>query len=366
MSLVCIVGPQPPPLSGVSSFNRSMLEWAKQLGLSVKCVNTSNGLANRSLFARSTRVIPIFKAVFDIRRALRNEPNGVANCTVSGGYGILGEILVVWMARKHQARIVLHHQGFQYLEKPFAPMRWLAGVAGEDAWHVVLGSNMETSLRALYPSVKKTTVVSSALFSDELSAVPAHRPAAKCRIVGFLSVLIPEKGLFDIVDMARWAQEEKLDFEFRVAGQFPDNKIRIEFEERCRGLQNLRYLGSLSVEEKKKFFSELDVFVFPTRYKNEAGPKVLIEALSQECPIITFDRGCIASMCDSTCGHLVPRDANFMEHAVSTLTLWQNDPAGFAKLRLGARAKFEQLVSENQCAKHKLADILCGKELAQL
>lgn len=358
--LICIIGPQPPPIYGVSSFNRSLRGWLEKLGLPVNCFDTGIDTLNRSILVRTTRLWPMLRTVWAFHRALRNCPAAVAYCSVSSGYAVLGEILVVWVARKHQAQVVLHHHSFSYLEHSFAPISLLMRVAGPAAIHVVLGKNMESALRDRYPSVKQTLVLTSAAFVDELSTL-AVKTVSHCRIVGHLSNLTPDKGVFKVVELAKWSAQNKLDFEFRVAGQFEDGKTKLEFEAHARQLNNLHYLGPLSTQQKIRFFEELDVFVFPTQYRIEAGPKVLIEALSQGCPVITYDRGCIASMIDSTCGVLLPRQAEFLPVASATLLNWQNDPAGYAKMRRSAREKFEKLMNDNLVAKQRLLQILSGK-----
>jgi glycosyltransferase involved in cell wall biosynthesis len=337
-----------------------VLEWVRKLGLEVKCLNTATNTLNRNLFIRTTRLWPMFRAILGVHDCLRNNPGAVVYCSVSGGYAILGEMLVVWMARKHHAQVVLHHHSFRYLDQPFASMRWLARIAGPTAVHVVLGKNMEQALRNRYPQVQQTLVLSSAAFVDDLLSA-TDKSDSNCRVIGHLSNLNPDKGVFEVVELARWAEREKLNFEFRVAGQFEDEQVKREFEARTRQLTNLHYLGPLNAEEKKKFFEDLDVFVFPTRYRNEAGPKVLIEALSQGCPVISYDRGCIASMIDSTCGVLLPRQEAFLPVASATLLQWQTNPSEFANRRHAAREKFEKLLNETLSAKQKLLNILSGK-----
>ena len=65
--------------------------------------------------------------------------------------------------------------------------------------------------------------------------------------------------------------------EFRIAGPFEDESIKREFNARAGSLKNIRYFGPLYGAEKEKFFEGLDAFVFPTHYRNEAEPLVLLK-----------------------------------------------------------------------------------------
>ncbi|OYU71979.1 MAG: hypothetical protein CFE32_25085, partial [Alphaproteobacteria bacterium PA3] len=56
------------------------------------------------------------------------------------------------------------------------------------------------------------------------------------------------------------------------------------------------YWGAVGAEEKKRFFEAVAFFVFPTQYKNEAEPVVILEALSAGVPVVAFQRGCIAEL----------------------------------------------------------------------
>ena len=68
---------------------------------------------------------------------------------------------------------------------------------------------------------------------------------------------------------------------------------------------SINYRGPVHGSNKKEFFNDIHIMLFPSRYKNEAQPLVVFEALSYGVPVICFNRGCIENMVDSTCGMLV-------------------------------------------------------------
>jgi glycosyltransferase involved in cell wall biosynthesis len=55
----------------------------------------------------------------------------------------------------------------------------------------------------------------------------------------------------------------------------------------------LDYVGPIYGDAKDTFFSDLDVFIFPTGYFNEAQPIVLYEAVAAGALVISVDRGAI-------------------------------------------------------------------------
>ena len=71
---------------------------------------------------------------------------------------------------------------------------------------------------------------------------------------------------------------------------------------------NLEYLGPVSGEDKMDVFAMSDVFVFPSYYRNEGHPWVIVEALASKLPIISTNHAAISeSVIDSFNGFLVKK-----------------------------------------------------------
>jgi len=359
-----MIGPQPPPRHGVSAVNEAILTLARESGSQPQVFNTAPASLSRTTMNRISRLWPVTRAIMGVRTALRNDRTAIVYLSVSGGLGIMTELPIVWLGRKCGAQTILHHHSFRYLEQSSLLMKALVRSAGPTAVHILLSSNMEQAMRDKFPTVKQTLVVSNAAFANYMSppTMDSHGP---CRVIGHLSNLSPEKGLFEVLELATWAEQNQLDFEFRIAGPFEDATVETQFLARAERLKNLTVFGPLYGEEKRRFFENLDVFVFPTRYRNEAEPLVLLEALSQGCPVISYDRGCISSIIDSDSGALVPRREPFLPFASETLRLWQNDAHAHSKRRRAARQRFAKLQDAAAAGKQKLLDLLCGNCLTE-
>src|SRR5262249_34977172 len=112
---------------------------------------------------------------------------------VNGGKGQYGDLLFATVARFLKARLVLHHHTFEYLTNPRLRSRFLAWCAGSTAVHVVLCGRMAEVLRNVYPSVKRTIVMSNAA----LTPTPARmiRKDRPLQAVGFIGSVTHEKGI---------------------------------------------------------------------------------------------------------------------------------------------------------------------------
>lgn len=331
-----LLGPQPPPRHGVSTINAAVLALVREAGLRPMVLNTSPQSLDRSLRVRLKRWKPMLAAWRGIARGGRN---GVLYASVSGGWGILWEIALVWFARRKGYRIILHHHSFRYIDNEFAPARWLHWGAGVEALHVVLCAGMERGLRKRYGAETRTLVLSNAGFMKKAGEFRTASPQTRLR-VGHLSNLSLEKGLGDVVGLAECCADKHLPIEFIVAGPFGDAILEGTYLPRMKSLTNLNYLGPLYGAAKDEFFAEIDVFLFPTRYQNEAEPLVILEALQKGRPVIAYDRGCIATMIDDRCGLVVSQELGLIASALPQLERWQADRAELIAAGEAAHKRF--------------------------
>ena len=101
----------------------------------------------------------------------------------------------------------------------------------------------------------------------------------------------------------------------------------------------LEYRGALYGADKDAFFEAIDVFIFPTRYKNEAQPTVIFEAMSRGVPILSYERGCIKGQVGGA-GAVFDQKADFSIAVTSCLKAYLNDTEGFHQLRLKSKVAF--------------------------
>ena len=104
-----------------------------------------------------------------------------------------------------------------------------------------------------------------------------------------------EKGLDIFLNIAQKSLKEKNLWEFELAGPLLKNKNF--YLNKINSLKNINYYGPILEENKKrKFFNNVDFFIFLTSHKDESEPLVILEALSNGCIPISFNRGSIAEL----------------------------------------------------------------------
>lgn len=114
----------------------------------------------------------------------------------------------------------------------------------------------------------------------------------------FLSNLIEEKGLKQILEACEELKESNIDFELNIVGGEADwSSSRLNKEIQTRGLAlYVQYYGRLVGEAKAKMFMDSDIFVFPTYYSKECLPLVVIEAMQFGLAVISTREGGIPSL----------------------------------------------------------------------
>jgi glycosyltransferase involved in cell wall biosynthesis len=146
----------------------------------------------------------------------------------------------------------------------------------------------------------------------------------KLRTIGFLSNITKEKGGWEVIRLAEAIRKRGWPIKLKVAGPCEDLRL-------LQSLQNahddnlLEWIGPVYAKQRDEFWSSIDLFVFPTNYKNEAEPLVVWEALLFENPVLAYDRGCISTQVGSA-GKIISKSSIFVASAMEQLELWQENP----------------------------------------
>jgi glycosyltransferase involved in cell wall biosynthesis len=354
---VCVIGPFPPPRHGVSAINEKMADLLEREGVSVVAGNTSMGTLNRSLFIRLGRAAKIVRVLGTLLRAGRGSPVAGIYMSLSGGAGLFYESIIACAARRACARLVVHHNSYRYIDVRRTEMRLLAAAAGREAIHVAVDPGMAHTLSQLYGCVRLTVISNVAFLPDADHAKEAKNGQFT---VGYLCNISFEKGIADVMALARLARKFSSDVAFLVAGPFEDKKVEHFFRETMATLSNVRYLGPVYGDEKARFWQSIDVFIFPTRYKNEAEPLVVLEAMSYGCPVIANARGSIPSMLGQSAGFTVGSEENFSNRAWAIIDQWRQNRRTLDAMHPKIKLRFDNMRLQALEVRNNLIKYLTG------
>ncbi|MCT2398072.1 glycosyltransferase family 4 protein [Novosphingobium mangrovi (ex Huang et al. 2023)] len=128
-------------------------------------------------------------------------------------------------------------------------------------------------------------------------------------ILTFVGAMTEEKGIFDIVELARLLQSKGLDPDVRCIGEGTYEEVS-KFDKLVRehGLENnVRRLGVRNGREKFDLIGSSAFFIFPTFFRAETQPLAVIEASAMGVPSVVSDwRGLRSIVEDGVNGYVLP------------------------------------------------------------
>jgi glycosyltransferase involved in cell wall biosynthesis len=161
----------------------------------------------------------------------------------------------------------------------------------------------------------RRSILAGATFTKGHAGSEEAGPDADVFRVLYLAHGLREKGVFDTLEaiaVARRRAEERtlgVRFHLVVAGEFPRDEDRAEFEERISRADlagAVEYVGFVSGEAKRRLLEESDCLCFPTYYHAESFGLVVVEAMAAGMTVVTTRWRAIPELLPSEYPGLVP------------------------------------------------------------
>ncbi len=211
-------------------------------------------------------------------------------------------------------------------------------IYGRGAWTLRLGAHC---LAPTYPGNRNFEVMNGL---DAPSPMPPHEPSERFRIL-FLGNLFEEKGVVDLIDAVHQiASTLPLEIQLSLVGSWPDNESREKIEKRIADLPSNVFCPAprpAFSEEKWSLLANHDIFAFPSYYRSENLPLVIIEAMAASLPVVATDwRGIKSLVVPGETGLLVPtRDVPALASSILSLA---ESPTLRKSMAAAGRLKYEQ------------------------
>lgn len=285
MTRYLVVSLLPPPVHGFAEMMLRLSESLEEKG-TVKRINTASK-ARPPLLRHVLQLLRNASAAAAILTSRRSTDKIVIGC--NGGLGLMYSALHVSIACIRGTSTTLHHHAYSYIDRRSIFMSFVCWIGGRQLRHVFLSPLMQRSFEETYGRKVVGYTLPNATFVSSTKSSSEVQPVIR---IGLLSNLTAEKGLHEFIDLASEAHQRGLPVKLTLAGpiQSEDDRTKVR---KAEGEGLLHWLGPLYGREKEEYFSELDLFVFPTKYRFEAQPTVIYEALAAHVPVIAYRRGCI-------------------------------------------------------------------------
>jgi len=136
----------------------------------------------------------------------------------------------------------------------------------------------------------------------------------------YLSNMIKSKGYFLVLELANKTKDDSIVYHFAGGWESADDeKEFFDYIDANDLSDTVVFHGFVSGEKKRKLFENAHLFIFPTRYKKEAFPLSILEALSYGVPVIATDEASIPYILDNRSG-IVLNDVSKLDDALSVAT----------------------------------------------
>jgi glycosyltransferase involved in cell wall biosynthesis len=308
-------------------------------------------MPRRNLWMRLRRNARMLRSVLMLLAAgrVRNERLYLVSNSYSG---LFSTAILVWVAKRLGYTIYLHHHVYFYIDEFDRRMAWIVRQLGSSDVHVVHSAKMIEDFRNRYPTESGFEIVYPSIVVNEVGE-PRTTTNSPLRL-GLLSNLGAAKGLSETLDTFATLAGRNRDVTLTLAGPVPSRHSQRLIEVAMAQHSNrVRAIGPTYDDDKRRFFAEIDVFLFPT--KTESWGLVLNEALAAGVPVITFDRGCTSIVVGDEAGLLVDRSESFVDAATRQIEHWIDDNESY---RRASRAAISQAQRLREVGRRTLDDFV--------
>ena len=285
---IIIIGPFPPPIDGCSNANKVLLKNILLRNISCSFINTNTNIITKDQGSR-----------FSIKKALLFLKNYLEMYKIFGAdtvyftpgqtfYGVLKYAPFILLSRLAGKPYTIHVHG-NYLGKQYAKLTGIKkAIYGYLISRAAAGIVITKSLSKNFDNLLAPDKIFTADYfvEQDLYTRPLTKKADHLRIL-YLSNLMSEKGILEVLDALLALKQKNIPFEAVVAGSM-ETGIRPEVEKRLAELGNtVHYAGVVTGEAKVDRLMQANVFILPTYYTMEGLPFSVLEAMATGNIIIT-------------------------------------------------------------------------------
>jgi glycosyltransferase involved in cell wall biosynthesis len=342
---IVVISQLPPPTHGSTVMTKILLDVLVESGDTPILVDRRFSKSIGEVGSISLRKI-IAAPVLAVRlmSALSRRPRLCIFFCTNRSFSFLVDVLLGEILRLFRIPTVtyIHTRGYAALAERSPLWRFLvARLLGCATTTVCLGGQLLAELTSFVP---KESIV---IIGNTAEAPPSNRSERERGHILFLSNLLEEKGADVFVEMAIKLCKQDRDLHFSLVGSSADaaltDRLRARVA-RSRLSDRIVFTGPALGAEKWNVLASAEVLVFPTRYRYEAQPLTIIEALSVGVPVVATDVGAISELVqDGVNGRLISEaSVESLERAVLDVV---GDAETSNQLAIGAVQTFERFHS---------------------
>lgn len=290
------------------------------------------------------KIIYLIKLAFKLARKLISfHPDFIYFSIMPVGKGFWRDMIFVIIIKLSGVTPIyhLHNKGIAKRSR-FILMKWIYQFVFRNSLVVHLSENlMRHEIINLGLKRVKTRIIPNGI-KDEI--IPENRSRTDRFNILYLSNLFPKKGFIELIEVFGKLARENSSLYLDIIGGFPNQKIRKKIKKQIllSGFgERISLKGPRYGEEKQRIYSEADLFVFPSFFRQECFPLVILEAMQSGLPIITTREGAIPEIIEDEVNGIIinQKDNEALEYQIKRLIGDSNLRSSLGK---AAREKFNK------------------------
>ena len=341
----------PPPIHGQSMVG-AMIHDSKLINNTFDAVyiktSSSSGMNDMGKF-RLGKIKDFIRVLYSVYKTIKAEkPQLVYVTPVATGVAFYRDFVMVQMLKMLGCNVVAHfHNKGVSTRQDRKLENWLYKLFFKNINVILLAGNLYDDVKK-YVKPKQVYLCPNGIKDEHPGMVPIRNNTTPQLL--FLSNLIKEKGVVDLLDACKILNDNGLKFECTFVGAETTEITRVAFNRmvKDRGLNGVvEYIGKRYGEEKEDCYVNSDIFVFPTFYHNECFPLVLLEAMSYGLPCVSTNEGAISEIIDDgKTGFVVEK--NNPQKLADKLEVLINDANLRKEMGYAGKAKFEEHYTQDK------------------
>ncbi len=297
----------PPPIHGAAICNQTIVDSAvisEEIEVRVLPIKFSNSITEmqRNGVRKLLKMFPMMlKLTYEL---VFNRPKLVYFTISPLGFSFLRDTLFVAIIKIFGIKVLYHLHGKGIADQKSHFRKYLYKFVFKNTHIICLSKKLAKDIEV----VKGNAVVS--ICPNGVDKEEFGNPLVTNVIeLLFLSNLLPSKGLYEFLEMAKNLIEEGYDVNVNLAGPFNDKfkegDLDVFLNQNPKLIDQFVYHGPVSGIKKWALLERADILVHPTL--NDAFPLVILEAMASGCAIVSTEQGGIPDILEGNAfGLIVP------------------------------------------------------------